>query len=493
MQGSGESNASDVCSALGGTVGLHADGPFSNGQTGPTESDSNGITYTIGQEWSDPYFPGGSSLFQGSVPIQDVNFTYPSSLNVLAVVVKGGTDYNVYTGSSNLTGNYISPLVAGKNVANISGFWVCLGAPSLLTPVVQTTPFPNGTSAYDTVSVSGNGPTTPAGSVTFTLYGPNGTVGTSTKPLVNGAAQSGTFTGLTPGNYYFVASYLSSDGVYSNLTGGQEQFSIGLLTPVVQTTPFPSGTNAYDTVSVTGSGPTTPAGSVTFTLYGPNGTVGTSTKPLVNGAAQSGTFTGLTPGNYYFVASYLSTDGVYSNLTGGQEQFSIGLLTPVVQTTPSVNGRSAIDSATVSGSGASVPSGTVTFQLFKSNGSEVAGYPAVTVGLGGNGSAVSAPTGSLAPGNYYFMVTYSGDGVYSAVLQGSPEPFTVFVVSPPKVPKKPSKPVVPPYRIPTKPPTTGLGGSAHPVYDGGLLASGGAILLLGLLTLAYALTRRRRL
>ena len=396
VQGSGESNASDVCSALGGTVGLHADGPFSNGQTGPTESDSNGITYTIGQEWSDPYFPGGSSLFQGSVPIQDVNFTYPSSLNVLAVVVKGGTDYNVYTGSSNLTGNYISPLVAGKNVANISGFWVCLGAPSLLTPVVQTTPFPNGTSAYDTVSVSGSGPTTPAGSVTFTLYGPNGTVGTSTKPLVNGAAQSGTFTGLTPGSYYFVASYLSSDGVYSNLTGAQEQFSIGLLTPVVQTT-------------------------------------------------------------------------------------------------PSVVGRSAIDSATVSGSGASVPSGTVTFQLFKSNGSEVAGYPAVTVGLGGNGSAVSAPTGSLAPGNYYFMVTYSGDGVYSAVLQGSPEPFTVFVVSPPKVPKKPSKPVVPPYRIPTKPPTTGLGGSAHLVYDGGLLASGGAILLLGLLTLAYALTRRRRL
>ena len=396
VQGSGESNASDVCSALGGTVGLHADGPFSNGQTGPTESDSNGITYTIGQEWSDPYFPGGSSLFQGSVPIQDVNFTYPSSLNVLAIVVKGGTDYNVYTGSSNLTGNYISPLVAGKNVANISGFWVCLGASSLLTPVVQTTPFPSGTSAYDTVSVSGSGPTTPAGSVTFTLYGPNGTVGTSTKPLVNGAAQSGTFTGLTPGSYYFVASYLSSDGVYSNLTGAQEQFSIGLLTPVVQTT-------------------------------------------------------------------------------------------------PSVVGRSAIDSATVSGSGASVPSGTVTFQLFKSNGSEVAGYPAVTVGLGGNGSAVSAPTGSLAPGNYYFMVTYSGDGVYSAVLQGSPEPFTVFVVSPPKVPKKPSKPVVPPYRIPTKPPTTGLGGSAHLVYDGGLLASGGAILLLGLLTLAYALTRRRRL
>ena len=396
VQGSGETNASDVCSALGGSVGLHVDGPFSNGDTGPTPPNSYGIAYTIGQESTDPYFPGGPSLYLGSTPIQDVNFSYPSSLNVLAVVVKGGTDYNVYTGSSNLTGNYISPLVAGTNVANISGFWVCLGAPSLLTPVVQTTPHPSGTSAYDTVTVSGSGATTPAGAVTFTLYGPNG--------------------------------YTSSD-----------------------------------------------------------------TETLVNGTVNSKVFTGLAPGSYYFVASYVSTDGVYSNLTGGQEQFSIDLLTPVVQTTPSVNGRSAIDSATVSGSGASVPSGTVTFQLFESNGTEVAGYPAVTVGLGGNGSAVSPATGSLAPGNYYFMVTYSGDGVYSAVLQGSPEPFTVFVVSPPKVPKKPSKPVVPPYRIPTKPPTTGLGGSAHPVYDGGLLASGGAILLLGLLTLAYALTRRRRL
>ena len=227
LQGSGEGGASQACAALGGTVALHEDGTFANNETGPSGS----FTWTIGQESTDPYFPGGSSLYTGSTPIQDVNFTYPSSINVLGVVVKGGTDYNVYTGSSNLTGNYISPLVGSGNVANISGFWVCAGTSTLATPSVNTTPSPSGTSATDSATVSGLYGT-PTGTVTFTLYkgtSPSGTLVATysdTATLVGGSATSTSATGLSAGNYYFLVSY-SGDGSYGVITvGSPELFTI---------------------------------------------------------------------------------------------------------------------------------------------------------------------------------------------------------------------------------------------------------------------------
>ncbi len=439
LQGSSQNDASQACTALGGTVALHEDGPFTNGNSGSGSL----ITYTIGQELTDPYFPGGN--YSGSTPIQDVNFTYPNSVNVIGVVVKGGTDYNVYTGSSNLTGNYISPLVGGGNVANISGFWVCVGSSTLATPSVDTTvysgtpstgsavgssPLPSPASVYDTVTVSG-GSGTPTGTVTFTLYDAstgNSIVNTDANvSLTNGSATSTGVTGLTAGSYYYVASYTSTGGVYSNLTGSNETFSVGLATPTIFTTPQVAGHSAYDSVTVSGTNGT-PAGYVDFTLYSAaGGVVGTQDNVLlVSGSALSQSFTNLAPGNYYFVAAYLGGGG-YAAVVGANEAFSIGLLPPTIVTTPQTSGTSAYDTVTVSGPpGQGTPTGSVNFTLYNANGS-VAGSDS-GVALSG-GSATSSTFTNLAPGSYYFVATYLGDTVYGS-LAGGQETFSIPKLSP---------------------------------------------------------------
>ena len=436
----------------------------------------------------------------------------------LGPLTTAGTYYvqAVYSGDANNVGNS-SP--CGSEIVTVGK----------VAPTVATTAGAGSTSATDTVVVSGPaGEPTPTGSVLFTLYNSSGSnEGTNTQTLVGGTATSSAFSyaGLANGTYHFVAVYTpdngtggsayytsGNDGGTSTQSSEGESFSINTPPPPpppstpptasLSTTPSVSGLSASDFATVSGTG-NTPTGSVTFTLYQGDstgthsvvssfGASGSATVTLSTaGTATSPTATGLAAGNYYFMATY-SGDTTYAAITpGSPEPFSIAFQTASLGTTPTVTGQSATDSATVSGS-SGTPTGTVTFTLYSGapgSGTLVRSYSPDTVALSG-GQATSAPTGTLAAGNYYFMVTYSGDSTYSVITPGTAEAFTVIVVSPAKPPKKPK---VPPYKIPTKPPTTGFGGSAQMVYNGGLLAGGGAILLAGLLMMVYALRRRRRL
>jgi hypothetical protein len=155
-----------------------------------------------------------------------------------------------------------------------------------------------------------------------------------------------------------------------------------------------------------------------------------------------------------------------------------------LSTTPNVTGTSATDTATVTGT-KGTPTGTVTFTLYSGapgSGTLVASFPSDTATLS-NGTATSNASGTLAAGDYYFMVTYSGDGSYAAVSPGSPEPFTVISTSAPG--KGPT------YKIPKKAPQTGAGGSAGVVFNGGLLALGSSMLIAGLMAMALMFRRRR--
>ena len=269
--------------------------------------------------------------------------------------------------------------------------------------------------------------------------------------------------------------------------------------PTLSTTPTVTGTTAVDSAIVTGNAGV-PTGTVTFTLYSgtfPSGKLVSSYSPdtvrLSNGTASSAGTGNLPVGDYYFLVTY-SGDHVYPAITDGTaEPFTINPQTATLATTPAETGLSATDSATLSGL-FGTPTGTVTFTLFSGtpgSGHPVGSYAPDTVTLT-SGGASSAPTSTLPSGNYYFMVTYSGDGTYSAITPGTAEAFTIIAVSPAPAPKKHKKPVVPTYKIPTKPPTTGFGGSARTVYNGGLLVGGSSVLVFGLLMMAYALRRRRR-
>jgi len=365
----------------------------------------------------------------------------------------------------------------------------------------------SGTTASDSATVSGSSGT-PTGSVTFTLYSgtsPTGTATgyTNTQTLNGSGSATSTVTGtLTPGSYYFLVSYTATGSTYSSITqGSPEPFTIppvactsgcgggggGSPTDSLSTTPDVVGLSATDVATVTGSA-ATPTGTVTFVLY--SGTPGSG--KLVSGFAAdtvtlngSGSATSVSSGNlpsgsYYFLVTY-GGDVNYSAITvGTPEPFTIN---PTLTTTPTVTGTSATDTANLTGTGGT-PTGTVTFTLYSGtpgSGTLVASYAPETVALV-NGTATSTSTGTLAAGNYYFLVSYSGDSNYPAITPGTPEPFTIIVTNPPAPPK---------FKIPTSAPQTGAGGMAGVTHNGGLLALGGLMLLAGLSAMALLLGRRR--
>ena len=380
---------------------------------------------------------------------------------------------------------------------------VGMASPTLTTNLSSSTVALNG-SFSDTATL--NGAVSPTGSVTFTVYTDSGCTTlagfSSTNALSGNSATSSTFGPLTTaGTYYVAASYpgdANNNPASSPCTAEQVVVSIpsctsgcgggggGPPTASLATTPSVTGLSATDSATVTGTGGT-PTGSVTFTLY--SGTSGSGTLVTAYAADTvtlngSGTATSvstgpLTPGSYYFLVSY-SGDSNYAKITPGTaEPFSIN---PNVSTTPAVTGSSATDTANVTGT-LGTPTGTVTFVLYSGSpgsGTLVAGFAPETVTLV-NGSATSTSTGSLAAGNYYFEVSYSGDSNYPAITPGSPEPFTIIVTSPP----------TPVYKIPTSAPQTGAGGMAGVTFNGGLLALGSLMLLAGLSAMALMLRRRR--
>jgi hypothetical protein len=370
-----------------------------------------------------------------------------------------------------------------------------------VTPSVSTTlsatSVAQGGSFSDAATVSGG--STPTGTVTFNVYTVSSCSGvpafTSTDTLSGTTAQTGSIGPLsTLGSYYVVATY-SGD---ANNNGASSACGSEVVTTTggggggpppsasLATTPTVTGTSATDSATVTGTAGT-PTGTVTFTLY--SGVPGSGTLVATfpadtvtlnsSGTATSASTESLATGSYYFEVTY-SGDANYSSISPGDpEPFSIS---PNFSTLPDVVGSSATDTATVVGS-AGTPTGTVTFTLYAGapgSGTLVSSFAPETVTLV-NGSATCTDTGTLAPGDYYFLVSYSGDSVYPPVTPGSPEPFTIIATSPP----------TPTYKIPTSAPQTGAGGMAGVTFNGGLLALGGLLFLAGLSAMALLLRRRR--
>ena len=331
----------------------------------------------------------------------------------------------------------------------------------------------------------------------------NALVGSDTPSAISGTggnitnykATSSTFGPLGAGSYFFI------DYDSAGYVGPCEPFSV-VNAPSVTTTLSKSsialGGTFSDTATV--SGGSSPTGSVIFNVYASSSCSGTvlshGSGSVSGGQAVSGSLGPInTAGTYYVLATY----GGDSNNAGassvcGSEVVTVTSPPPPpplpsasLSTTPTVHGLSATDSATVSGT-SGTPTGSVTFTLYSGSpgsGRLVTGYSADTVSLT-SGQASSASTGTLAAGSYYFVVTYSGDGSYSAITPGATELFIIIPVNAPKPPKTKT----PPYKIPTSAPQTGAGGAAGVTFNGGLLSIGSLMLLAGLVAMAF--TRRRR-
>jgi hypothetical protein len=165
----------------------------------------------------------------------------------------------------------------------------------------------------------------PTGTITFKAYGPNNATCAGSPAFTSAAVAvtgNGTyspaamFTTTAAGTYQFVASYggdANNSSFDSACGAANESVVVGKASPTVATTasaPGILGTAISDSATLSG-GLSTPSGTITFDVYGPNdatctGTPAFSTVIPVSGNGQygSGPLTPTSVGTYGFVASY---------------------------------------------------------------------------------------------------------------------------------------------------------------------------------------------
>ncbi len=292
----------------------------------------------------------------------------------------------------------------------------------------------------------------------------------------NGSYPSPDFTPTTPGTYAWQASYSGDANNFalpiSPCLDPSEAVIItpGLATPIVGTTAsgsVPVGGAVSDTASVIGGN--SPAGSITFSLYGPNDPLCanvpafTSTTAVIASNASSGSFTTAAVGTYLWTASYSGDANNNPSGSGcGTESVVVTKATNsalVTQASGSVMLGGAIsDSATLSGGFS--PTGTLTFNLFASTDTSCTGTVifTATTSVTGDGSYPSGPFIPTVVGTYRWVAAYSGDANTSAAgPTACNDPAESVVVTSPTTTTTTTSTTVPPTTTTTSttvPPTT---------------------------------------
>jgi hypothetical protein len=180
------------------------------------------------------------------------------------------------------------------------------------------------------------------------------------------------------------------------------------------------GSAISDTATLTGG--STPTGTVTFNVYGPNNPNCTGAPAFtVNGVVQANATATVSvnpvqAGTYRWIASYNGDS--YNNSVAGacndaNETTVVNKATPTLVTHASatvVVGNNISDAATL-GNGFN-PTGSITFQLFNPNNITCAGTPTATLGpvnVNGNGIYGSGDYTANLTGNWRWIANYSGD------------------------------------------------------------------------------------
>jgi hypothetical protein len=311
-------------------------------------------------------------------------------------------------------------------------------------------------------SVSGalsGGPLT-GGTVTFWVYGPAATAPTSCSGWqpVGTANVSGNGTyhpsgGFHPetgaGNYWWYASYsgdANDAGASSTCGAGMTETAVVAAQPSVSLSAPSSGALgtaiSASSVSAALGGGDNPAGTITFTVFGPQASppalcssggtpVGTATVSNNGTYHPSAAFTPNARGNYWWYASYGGDShdaGAGSACGAGMAETTVpGVTTTLSLSAPSSGTKGstiAASSVTAALSGGTGPGGMVTFTVFGpqasaptscSSGGTTVGTASVSDNGAHHPSAGFMPTAS---GNYWWYVSYSGDAINSPSFSG---------------------------------------------------------------------------
>ncbi|HET7471878.1 MAG TPA: hypothetical protein VFJ71_02025 [Candidatus Limnocylindrales bacterium] len=308
-----------------------------------------------------------------------------------------------------------------------------------VTPSIATDASDNitiGGSIHDTATVTGG--SSPTGTVTFKLYGPNDANCTGSviftsadRPLSGGTATSASFTPTLVGTYRWIATYngdANNNAVSGACNAANENVEVipahpSIATELVSgaesgtTISIALGAAVHDTSTLTGA-TATAGGTVHYQVFS-DATCDTKfadagTIPVVNGVpGNSISVTFNQSGNYYWQADYsgdAANDPASSDCS--LEVVSVGLNEPTISTNASdsvVVGGDIHDTATLAGG--FNPTGTITFRLYGPNDATCTGAVifSSTVNVNGNGDYDSASFKTSVAGTYRWIATYSGD------------------------------------------------------------------------------------
>ncbi|MDQ1427419.1 MAG: hypothetical protein QOK39_895 [Acidimicrobiaceae bacterium] len=210
---------------------------------------------------------------------------------------------------------------------------------------------------------------------------------------------------------------------------GESITTVNVVTPVLNTVAS-AATVAGQPVSdnATVSGGTSPTGTVTFRLFGPNDSsctgavIFTSVQAVAgNGSYTSSSFTPNLIGTYRWTAAYsgdANNTPVTSPCNAANESVAVSKATPNLSTHASASvpvGGKVTDTATVAG-GAN-PTGVVVFKLFAPSDTNCTGTAVFTASrpVTGNGNYTTSMFTPTTTGIYRWVTTYRGDANNNAV------------------------------------------------------------------------------
>jgi CSLREA domain-containing protein len=270
-------------------------------------------------------------------------------------------------------------------------------------------------------SVTSAGGTVNAGTVTFSVFNGAIQIGSSTAAanVVNGSA-SASYTlpgGINAGTYTIVASYTGAGG-FNSSSDNTHTLTVNpastTTTAANQTANFSSSTqNVTLSATVTSTGGTVNAGTVTFTVLNGATPVGTATTSaaLTNGNA-SVSYTipaGQVPATYTIKAVYnASTDFATSTDTTHTLTINGGTTTTAANASVTYSPSSQLVAlaATVTSTVGTVTNGMVTFTIL--NGATPVGSPSSGNVSNGSASANYTLPGGTQAGTYTIQAVYSG-------------------------------------------------------------------------------------
>jgi hypothetical protein len=375
--------------------------------------------------------PGGKVVTTETANVSgDGSYSTPTAI--------AATQVGTYTWSATYNGdaNNSSATDNGVNEAT----FIRRTSPSIITVATPSSGVAGGTTLTDTATLSGG--VSPTGTITFTLTGPSNNVVATENVTVSG---NGNYVSPTPvpatqvGTYTWSATY-NGDANNSTATdnGQNESTAITKANPSLSTVASPGGavgsTSLSDTATLAGGD--SPAGTITFTLTGPGGTV-VATETVT--AAGDGTYTTPSPvtatqvGTYTWSASYSGdslNNGAHDN--GQNETAVISKAGPSITTTATITAGGVVgsaqtkDSATLSGG--DNPSGTITFTLKAPDGTT---STVATINVNGDGTYNAPAVNVTEVGTYTWHAVYNGDGLNNtAADNGANESVTSFKASP---------------------------------------------------------------